>query len=353
MRRMRRWAALLALAMMLSGTMGAKAEMRLPYGADTVISVRALTREQQKLAEYLYQPLMACAEKIDLPEDARYDDVSAAMTSLMQDYPELFHLDKQFQIGYLVNRPDRAIYVTPRYRMSRQEADAMRTALYQQVRTVLGMGTGAEWLHDVLLLNVTYGGSTDLRHTAVGALLHGQATCEGYAQALTLLYRMAGIPCGMVVGDARESSGATARHAWNIADDGGMMLIDATWNDQDKAGVITQWYYGLSTEQMGRDHAPDRDQQLPRCGDQANWHRVRGCLADDRQDVYGLIRQLALYGTPVNVRVTDRALFQALAADTAYDFIGDYNDQCARGEEFYGSYSVLVNDTQQCVMIFR
>ena len=341
----------LALALLLGGM--ARADMRLPYAADTVISVRGLTRDQQKLAEFLYQPLLEGSEKIDLPENTRYDDVSAAMTSLMQDYPELFHLDKQYQVGYLVNRPERAIYVTPRYRMGRQEADTLRTALYQQARTVLGMGTGAEWLHDVLLLNVSYGGSTDLRHTAVGALLYGQATCEGYAQALTLLYRMAGIPCGMVVGDARENTGATARHAWNIANVGGMMLIDATWNDQDKAGVNTQWYYGLSTEQMGRDHTPDREQQLPRCGDQANWHRVRGYLADDRQDVYGLIRLLALYDAPVNVRVTDRALFQALAADTAYDFIGDYNDQCARGEEFYGSYSVLVNDTQQCVMIFR
>jgi len=273
------------------------------------------------------------------------------MACLMQDYPEMFHLGKNYTIRYYQHEPQYAIAVEPQYRMSQTEAAELRTALYTQAYLLVDSANTVEDMHDLLLTRVRYGGSTEMRHTAVGAILQGQATCEGYAQAMTLLYRMGGIPCGVVSGSAVDSQGRTELHSWNIARiAGGFTLIDATWNDQDHLGVNTHWYYGLSTSQMGVDHFPDADQALPVCTDLANWHSVRGYVIRTQAEADTAIRRL-IAGEALNLRIPSWQLYQQLAMDT-YAYLEDYNARHPR-EGFYGSYSVSRSDAQQCLIIYR
>ena len=96
---MRKLLALLALMSMLIPAAHA-AELSLPYAASTVLSVADLTAAQRDLAHFLYTPVFNGEAKITLPKGARYDDVSAAMEALMQDYPELFHLGRDYTLGY-------------------------------------------------------------------------------------------------------------------------------------------------------------------------------------------------------------------------------------------------------------
>ena len=235
---MKRLTALLALLAMLFA-LPARAELPLVYPAETVISVMRLTDAQRRLADYLYAPVLAGEEKIDLPKGTRYDDVGVAMQSLMLNYPELFHLDRTYTISYWQNEPDMAVSVSPAYRMNAWDASAIRQQLYGEALKLIAQDASPLGLHDALVARVSYGGSTEMRHTAAGALLEGLATCEGYAQALTLLYRMAGIPCGIVTGTAVDAHGRADRHAWNIADIDDYCLIDATWNDQEHLGLNT------------------------------------------------------------------------------------------------------------------
>ncbi|MBQ8200979.1 MAG: hypothetical protein IJZ74_04350 [Clostridia bacterium] len=328
-----------------------RAEWQLPYDADTVLSVVSLSDEQASLAEYLYQPILRGETKITLPDGTAYNDVSPAMRSLMQDYPELFHLGREYSVGYMQHEPDIALYISPAYRMEVEQAQLIRQELYAIARDLAARHKTAEALHDALLSRVTYGGTTELCHTAVGALLEGQATCEGYVHALTLLFRMAGVPCGMITGIAVDSSGTAQNHSWNIASIGSYTLIDATWNDQDHVGLNTHWYYGLSTEQMAADHAMDEGQQIPPCVAQANWHAVRGWEISTRSEAYAAVRHLVLTGEMLNLRIDDPALYEAVAGDT-YAFLGDYN-AAEPDEGFYGGYSVLKSDEQRCVIILR
>lgn len=346
---MRKLLALLALMAMLIPAAHA-AELSLPYAASTVLSVADLTAAQRDLAHFLYTPVFNGEAKITLPKGARYDDVSAAMEALMQDYPELFHLGRDYTIGYYSNRPEIATWVEPQYRLSPQDAADARAVLYAQAYLLADAAPDAVALHDRLCSLVTYGGDTELRHTAVGALLQGQATCEGYAQALTLLYRMAGIPCGVVVGEATDSAGVTERHSWNIANLNGPTLIDATWNDQNHLGLNTHWYFGLSAGQMGVDHTPDADQRIPPCSDQANWHRVNGQIITTQAEADAALRRL-VDGESLNLRITDAALYAALAQDT-YGYLGGYNERHPE-HAFYGAYSVTASDAQMCVILQR
>ena len=342
---------LLALILLLALMIPSAQALTLPYAESTVLSVLHLTSAQRQLVEYLYTPVFNGQTSIDLPKKTLYDDVSAAMGALMQDYPEMFHLGKNYTIRYYQHEPQYAISVEPQYRMNQTQAADLRTKLYTQAYLPVDQAYTVEGLHDMMLQRVHYGGDAEMRHTAVGTLLYGQATCEGYAQALTLLFRMGGIPCGMISGDAVDSNGQTARHSWNIAQlGGGYTLIDATWNDQDHMGLNTHWYYGLSTAQMGKDHFPDRDQSIPACGEQINWHQVRGYVVYTKADADAAIRRL-IDGEVVNLRIPDRQLYHQLAVNT-HAYLEDYNNRHQR-DGFYGSYSVTKSDAQQCLILYR
>lgn len=344
---MRRFLILLTLLTLI---VPAAQALTLPYPEATVLSVADLTESQRALADYLYTPIFNSREKIDLPKGTRYDDVAPAMAALMQDYPELFHLGRDYAVGYYTHAPEQATYVEPQYRMSSEEAASARAVLYAQAYLLADAYPSAEALHNVLCTMVTYGGETEMRHTAVGALLEGQATCEGYAQAMTLLFRMAGIPCGIVVGEATDSAGVTERHSWNIADVGGYTLIDATWNDQGNLGLNTRWYLGLSTWQMAVDHFPDAGQSIPFCGEQANWHALRGYVISTQAEADAALRRL-VSGETVNLRVVNADLYHALAENT-YDYITGYNERNLDAA-FYGAYSVVCSDAQMCVILQR
>ena len=344
---------ILCLLMALLLPLSALAELPLVYPEATVISVLSLTAQQRALAAYLYEPVLRGEARIDLPEGTRYHDVGPAMQCLMLDYPELFHLGRTYTITYWQNEPDVAIAVSPAYRMDARTADGLRQQLYQQAMKMIRVNGTAVGLHDALLTCVTYGGADDMRHTAVGALLQGTATCEGYAQALTLLYRMAGIPCGVITGQTIDhATGQPTGHSWNIIDLGGYSLIDPTWNDQEAAGLNTRWYFGLSTEQMAADHMPDADMAVPRCHDHAGWHRRYGRCAATQEEVFSALQQLVTHGEPVNLRITDAALYLRIASDVGA-FLDDYNAWAPREQGFYGGFSYLFSDAQQCVIILR
>lgn len=336
---------LAAMLLLVSSALAAE----LPYPAETVISVCGLTEAQSALREALYYPIFCSQERINLPDKTTARDVSAAMTSLMQDYPELFHLGKTYTFGYYRDEPEYITWVEPAYRMSAEEAASARAVLYAQAYLLADAYPDPEALHDQLCAMVTYGGDTDMRHTAVGALLEGQATCEGYAQALTLLYRMAGIPCGIISGTAVDASGVAAAHSWNIADIDGLCLIDATWNDQDRLGLNTHWYYGLSTGEMAADHTPDEDQTVPLCSGDANWHDRHGYIVSSADQTDEFIRRLVA-GETINLRMDDMT-YTALTDDFS-TWLEHYNERNP-DVPFYGAYSMTCSDAQRCVIIQR
>ena len=343
----------LLLTLCLLACIPARAELPLVYPEETVLCVMRLTDAQRRLSEYLYVPVLDGRRKIELPEGTRYDDVGPAMQCLMLTYPELFHLGRSYTISYWQYEPDLAISVTPEYRMDARTAAQLRGQLYEAALDMVSASPTAVGLHDALVSRVRYGGETEMRHTAVGALLEGTATCEGYAQALTLLYRLAGIPCGIVTGTGVDSqTGQAVSHSWNIMNLGGCSLIDATWNDQEGAGLNTHWYFGLSTAQMAADHTPDADMAVPACSEHAGWHYRKGRYALSQADVFAALQTLVETGEPLNLRIADDALYRAIAADPGA-LLDAYNEWCPEGSGFYGRYSYLFSDAQQCVIILR
>lgn len=120
--------------------------------------------------------------------------------------------------------------------------------------------------HDYLVNSITYGGSSDRRFTAGGALVDGVAVCDGYAMALDLLCYLSGIDCVRVTGSAGGQN-----HAWNkVRVNGSWYNIDVTWDDPVSSRPMLLYdYFLISDAAISRDHTLDGNPYWPAAT--ANW----------------------------------------------------------------------------------
>lgn len=111
-----------------------------------------------------------------------------------------------------------------------QEAFSRRTSEYEKIRAA----------HDYLAAHCTYDWrNSRLLHryskaTAYGALVKGEASCQGYSVALYRLLRESGIDCRILTGFATSPvTGIREYHAWNLVRlDGVWYNVDAAWDDE-------------------------------------------------------------------------------------------------------------------------
>ncbi|MDR0944292.1 MAG: hypothetical protein LBM41_07155 [Ruminococcus sp.] len=136
-------------------------------------------------------------------------------------------------------------------------AKEMQAKLDDKIRTIIADATKdadsfeqVRYIHDYIVKNCKFSATGDNINSAYGALVDGEAQCEGYAFAFGLLAKKLGFECVTVTG----TSEAGQSHAWNkilLADN--WYNIDCTWDDPvisfDNPGYI-RYYYLL---------VPDRD----------------------------------------------------------------------------------------------
>lgn len=111
-----------------------------------------------------------------------------------------------------------------------------------------------KYIHDRVLENCTYKqgvtGSGDgwQYFSAYGAIVDGEAVCEGYAKSMQILLSKVGIECYVIRGE-----GDGVGHMWNVVKLGGEWYhLDPTWNDTDD--VISYEYFNVNTETVSKNH---------------------------------------------------------------------------------------------------
>lgn len=88
--------------------------------------------------------------------------------------------------------------------------------------------------------------------TAYGALVEGEAVCEGYSYAMQYLLAKAGFFSAVVTGQ----DGNGNPHMWNaVLLDELLYYVDVTWDDADTIGTYT--YFNLTEEELLLTHTID------------------------------------------------------------------------------------------------
>lgn len=142
--------------------------------------------------------------------------------------------------------------------------------LYEVIKTILDTQISAGMsdydkelaLHDYLITHCKY--SEDISqpagsdiYRAYGALVNQDAVCNGYAEALQLLFQCAGIQSEFVVGTADGVD-----HAWNLVEiDEKWYHLDATWDDPlpDQGEETLHPYFNVPDEIIGQSHTWNKE----------------------------------------------------------------------------------------------
>lgn len=113
-------------------------------------------------------------------------------------------------------------------------------------------------IHDAICSKVKYVESEEdntVWDSAIGALLYGEAECDGYSDAFYLVGSLIGLNIGFQSGTAGGEA-----HLWNLVDIGGKWYhVDLTWDDIDDkydAGIIRHAYFNAGSSLM-ETHAWD------------------------------------------------------------------------------------------------
>lgn len=139
-------------------------------------------------------------------------------------------------------------------------------------------------LHDYLVKNCKYSQDTSQPagsdiYRAYGALVNGDAVCNGYAEALQLLFACADLQSKFVVGTADGVD-----HAWNLVQlDGVWYHLDATWNDPipDQKNMVVHSYFNVKDDILSGTHQWNREDYPKAFSMDYNYYVYKGLYFGD------------------------------------------------------------------------
>ena len=222
-----------------------------------------LDPEERQAYRDIYSQLPAFPESVKI-EGLSPEAMGRVFQALMFDQPLLFQISStHYKTATLRGE---VIGFLPEYRLEPAEYEKQREALMRICREYVALAPGDAFqaelaLHDRLARDCRYTDNiTDSVHnTAYGALVSGQAACEGYSKAMLMLLEMRGIDAYIVTGNAVNSLGVGGGHAWNkVKIDGSWYHLDATWNspvvDQREDRYVSRAYFNLSDKEISASH---------------------------------------------------------------------------------------------------
>ena len=236
------------------------------YGLD------ALDSDEKK---YLYTHLAAAVYSVsdDPDENGRYRiarirvrdhklsefDIREVVNAFINDNPEIFWIENLFGYAYADEDTIVEFYSV----LSADECEDCIDRFNQKISEILsGIEKGKseyareKYVHDAVVkacdykIGVKSTGDGWQYFTSYGALVDGEAVCEGYAKSMQMLLSRVGISSVMVKGDAEGVA-----HMWNCVElNGEWYHTDPTWDDNDPDGVINYEYFNLTTEKISGNH---------------------------------------------------------------------------------------------------
>ncbi len=204
-----------------------------------------------------------CQATVEIGETLTESEMMTVFYHYYADYPQHFWCDSRIQ--YTISQQSKKIVrLKLSYIMTGETLQRARDDFHKAVLSFLEIAAigNDEYerellLHDALAKSIVYKDGGKHAHNAYGALVMGEAVCEGYARAFQYLLYQSGIQCLMAEGTSiKPSTGLSEGHAWNVVRiDGQYYHVDLTWDDTDNADTPVMYpYFNLTTAQINENH---------------------------------------------------------------------------------------------------
>ena len=186
-------------------------------------------------------------------------DIREVVNAYIYDNPQIFWLENLFGYAYVGDDTITEFYSV----ISADECEDCIELFNKKIGEILsGISSGLSGyerekiLHDRLLGRCRYkngiASSNDgwQYFSAYGAIVTGEAVCEGYAKSMQILLSKAGIPCLTVKGE-----GDGIFHMWNVVElDDNWYHLDPTWDDNENDSIISYEYFNLDSNNINKNH---------------------------------------------------------------------------------------------------
>lgn len=221
-----------------------------------------LSDTEKRAYNAILEEIYDMPERIVVPKISG-EELDRVFSALLYDNPDLFFLGRKcavetrfwltyFSVDYIIDKSVLAEMT------AKLEAECVA---FEKTLT----NPADEWLtelqiHDRIIEKCEYLDPNEglIYSSAYGALVDGNAACEGYSKAAKLLLDRVGIENALVSGesDNGEQSGA---HMWNVVNIGGNFYhLDCTWDDpvsDDGDGLVMYAYFNLSDKMISETHS--------------------------------------------------------------------------------------------------
>ena len=182
----------------------------------------------------------------------------------------------------------------------------------QAAREIASLTGGTDYeteqmIHDQLCRRIVYHSDSEpwsADDTAIGALIHGMADCDGYADAMYLCGQLAGLDVRYVHGTASPALKALGQvslqsdnsHMWNmVCIQGHWLMLDVTWDDHDRnTGYL---FYNLGMDEADASYCWAKDTHActlwPVTDNADRTQAARYYRADTMDALYQVMRETA------------------------------------------------------------
>ncbi len=214
----------------------------------------------------LKDELLNMTEDISLDTKYKVPDkyIMEIFISILCESPELFYVDPHIVEVSISNPDNTLISIRPTYLFTKQEIQEKQQELDNAADKIIS-GIGSDWtnmekcryVHDMIALNCRYYESnveTDNYsvYTAYGALVDGEAYCEGYTLAFNYIMKKLGIPTAYI-------QSLKVNHSWSLVNiDGYYYHVDVAYDDPTP-DTIGRVYHDFCIVSDGQMNAYDND----------------------------------------------------------------------------------------------
>lgn len=199
-------------------------------------------------------------------DDTQLDNVFAA---ILKDNPDIFFTGRQVsrrKIGFGLLCSIEYIFTKEEYEMRKAQLDEVCNEIIASLSDPEDEWQTELEIHDYIIGKCRYKivEGEHVYSSAYGALVNGEAGCEGYSKAMQLLLDKVGIENYVICGNAENKDNRATPHMWNIVNiNGDFYHLDCTWDDPDTGEKDKTYenhlYFNVDDKTISKTHSDFSD----------------------------------------------------------------------------------------------